>query len=203
MNLSQIYAIPIWQSTFPDFYDHKEKFIKSVRDFRKENPEGVKRYNINAYQSPMNLTQVEELSSFYEFAVQMGLKAAFDLQFVDCDIYITSAWVNFNDLPSSMHTEHTHQDTFSGVLYLNTSENSGCLTINNPALNPLWQGSLISSKKNKFTADRIRIKPEEGSVILWPSYLPHSVETNEHNEERISIGFNLICIPKVNVDHTK
>ena len=42
----------------------------------------------------------------------------------------------------------------------------------------------------------IRIEPVEGNIILFPSYLPHSVETNNHDEERISISFNLIALPK-------
>lgn len=203
MNLAQIYATPIWESSFPDFDSHKESFLKATKTFREENPEGLKRYNTNAYQSPMNMTQVSELSPIYEFATQMGMKAAFDLQFVNCDMYITAAWVNYQDTQSGMQVEHTHQDTFTGVLYLKAPEKSGHLVINNTSLNPLWQGLMLVSKKNKFTAERIRIAPQEGSMLLWPSYLPHSVETNNHDDERISVGFNVICIPKDHVDHTK
>ena len=51
-------------------------------------------------------------------------------------------------------------------------------------------------KKNQFTGESIRIEPLEGNIILFPSYLPHSVETNNHDEERISISFNIIALPK-------
>ena len=42
----------------------------------------------------------------------------------------------------------------------------------------------------------MRIEPEEGSIILFPSYIPHSVETNSHDDERISISFNLMVLPE-------
>lgn len=203
MNLAQLFTIPIWESPFPDFDIQKELFLQATRSFREKNPEGLNRYNTNAYQSPINMTHVSELSPIYDFAAQIGIKAAFDLQLVNCDTFITAAWVNYHDTQNGMQVEHTHQDTFSGVIYLKAPKKSGHLVINNPALNSLWQGTMLVSKKNKFTADRIRIAPQEGNMLIWPSYLPHSVETNNHDEERISIGFNILCVPKEHVDHTK
>ena len=45
------------------------------------------------------------------------------------------------------------------------------------------------------------IEPEEGSILFFPSYLPHSVTTNNHDEERISISFNVIALPKGSIDY--
>ncbi|NBW70846.1 MAG: hypothetical protein EBR32_05505, partial [Bacteroidetes bacterium] len=42
----------------------------------------------------------------------------------------------------------------------------------------------------------IKIEPEEGSIVIFPSYLPHLVEPNNHDDERISISFNVIALPK-------
>jgi uncharacterized protein (TIGR02466 family) len=67
----------------------------------------------------------------------------------------------------------------------------------------LWEGSSLTARKNEFTAERISISPVEGNIILFPSYLPHSVETNSHDEERISISFNLIAVPKGSIPYPK
>lgn len=203
MDLLQVFATPMWESQYPLFESHKETFIQAVRKFKKENPEGMLRYNINAYQSPMNMTQVEELSPIYDHCIQMALKASFDLQLVNSDVYLSAAWVNFQDSQSGMQTEHVHQDTFTGVIYLEAPEGSGRLVINNSSFNPLWQGGMLVSNKTKFTADNIRIVPQEGTMLLWPSHLSHSVETNNHDNERISIGFNVVCIPREPVAYTK
>lgn len=204
MNILPVFSTPLWESDFPDFLQEKENFLNCVLDFRNKNPEGVKKSNLGGgYQSPMNLTTEPALAPLFEFACQMGLKAAFDIQLVNVDAYITAAWVNFNDSRSCINYDHVHQDTFSGVFYLKIPEKSGKLILNNPGLNPLWQGAMLQDRKNKFTSDKIKIDPHEGKIFIWPSYLPHGVEPNDHDESRISISFNIICVPKENIDHTK
>lgn len=203
MNVIQIFSTPIWESEYPNFAKDKEQFLECVKLFRESNPESSHKSNINSYQSPINLTTEPDMSPLFEFIAQMAQKAAFDMQFVNCDIYLTSAWVNFNDSRNSYNCEHVHQDTFSGVFYLQIPERSGRLTLVNPGLNPLWQGTMLIDQKNKFNAERLSIDPREGQILLWPAYLPHAVETNDHDETRISIAFNVICIPKEYVPHTK
>jgi uncharacterized protein (TIGR02466 family) len=193
----------MWESYLPEFLKHKESFLKCVQDFREKNPETILKSNINGYQSPMTLTKEPEMSYLFEYIAQVGMKALFDMQFVNCDVYLSAAWVNFNETRNQYIAEHTHQDTFSGVFYLQVPEKSGKLSLTNPGLNPLWQGAMLVDKKNKFNADRLRIEPVEGQIFLWPSYLSHAVEPNNHDETRISISFNVICIPKEHVEHTK
>ena len=193
----------MWESQLPDFSTHKESFLKCVTEFRQKNPQGISKSNINGYQSPMTLTKEPEMGPLFEYVAQMGMKAMFDLQFVNCDVYLTAAWVNFNEGRNQYNAEHIHQDTFSGVFYLQVPEKSGKLSLTNPGMNALWQGAMLVDKKNKFNADRLRIEPVEGHIFLWPSYLSHAVEPNDHDETRISISFNVICIPKEQVEHTK
>lgn len=204
MNILQVFSTPVWDSSLPDFENLKDSFLNCVTSYREKHPEGVKKSNLGGgYQSPMKLTNEPEMAPLFEFVCQMGRKASMDLQFVDVDVYVTAAWVNFNDSRSCVNYDHVHQDTFSGVFYLQIPEKSGKLVLSNPGLNSLWQGCMLTDKKNKFNADKIRIDPQEGRVFIWPSYLPHGVEPNDHDESRISVSFNLICIPKVPVDHTK
>ena len=203
MNVIQIYSTPLWESTYPNFNEHKQQFLDRVTAFKETNSDGISKSNINGYQSPMNLTNEEDMAPLFEFVAQMAQKAIFDLQFVNCDVYLTASWVNFNDSRNQYIAEHVHQDTFSGVFYLQIPEKSGKLVLVNPGLNPLWQGAMLVDKKNKFNADRLRIEPKEGQVLLWPSYLTHAVEPNDHDETRISVAFNVICIPKEFVEHTK
>jgi uncharacterized protein (TIGR02466 family) len=193
----------MWESQLPEFSTHKESFLRCVEEFRNQNPEGISKSNINGYQSPMVLTKEPELAPLFEYVAQMGMKAMFDLQFVNCDVYLSAAWANFNEGRNQYNAEHVHQDTFSGVFYLQVPEKSGKLSLTNPGMNTLWQGAMLVDKKNKFNADRLKIEPVEGHIFLWPSYLSHAVEPNDHDETRISISFNVICIPKEQVEHTK
>ena len=95
-----------------------------------------------------------------------------------------------------MNSEHVHGEILSGVFYLKAPPESGKLVLSNPGLNRLWGGCSLVKEKNQFTGEMMRIEPEEGSILLFPSCIPHSVETNSHDDERISISFNLMVLPE-------
>jgi uncharacterized protein (TIGR02466 family) len=200
MNLMPIYSVPIWQTEYPEFEDHQKIFLNAIKNYKKKNP-SISKSNISGYHSPETLHTVEEFRPLFEYICQFGLKASIDLDFIECDVAITSAWVNINDSRQCMNSDHIHGDVFSGVFYLKAPEESGKLVLQNPAINRMWSGCSLASQKNQFTGESIRIEPIEGDIILFPSYLPHSVETNNHDEERISISFNIIALPKGTIQH--
>ncbi len=196
MELVPIYSTPVWMDVFPDFEEHKDNFLSCVRDFKKTNPKSEDKSNVNGFQSSFTLQTQEELAPLFNYVCGMATQATKDLNFVETDVFLTHAWVNFNDSRECMNIEHVHGETFSGVFYLKIPENSGRLVLNNPGINRLWNGCNLTQSKNQFTGEMMKIEPEEGSIILFPSYLPHFVETNRHDDERISISFNIIALPK-------
>jgi len=199
-----IYSVPLWQSEYPEFEEHKELFLDTIRTYKENTPsKEISRSNIAGYQSISTLHGVEEFRPLFEYVCQMGFRAASDLDFIDCDIALTEAWLNINDSRQCMNSEHVHGEVFSGVFYLKAPEESGKLVLQNPAINRMWKGCSLTSQKNQFTGESIRIEPIEGNIILFPSYLPHSVETNNHDDERISISFNLIALPKGMIDYSQ
>ena len=174
----------------------RKHFLKAVREYKGKKSINRNRSNIAGYQSPNTLQHEESLRPIFEFVCQMAFKACADLDFVECDIALTEAWLNINDSRQCMNSQHVHGDVFSGVFYLNAPTGSGKLSIVNPGINRMWGGASLTQQKNQYTGESIRIEPVEGSIILFPSYIPHSVETNDHDEERISISFNIIALPK-------
>lgn len=92
-------------------------------------------------------------------------------------------WANINS-PGSRNTFHTHrEDEFSCVYYLQGS-GTGDLRFPNPA-------NLLGdcSKTSPFTRDFL-FAPNDGDLILFPSWMPHEVEPNLSNRDRINIAFN-------------
>lgn len=196
MELAPIFSIPVWMDVLPDFETQKETFLSSVRQFKERNSKGDTKSNIAGYHSPPTLQGEKKLSPIFEYVCAMALQATQDLNFIESDVFLTSAWVNFNDSRQCMNSQHTHGEVFSGVFYLKIPPESGKLVLVNPGMNTLWTGCSLIKEKNQFTGESIKIEPEEGSIILFPSYLPHSVETNNHDDERISISFNIMVLPQ-------
>ena len=197
MNLTSIYSTTIWQAEFPGFEENKAQFIQAIRDLKEKYPEGVNKSNLFGYHSHDQIHNEEQrIHPLLHYVGEMVLKAAEDLEFISVDVALTSVWFNINDSRQCMNAEHIHGDTFSGVFYLKAPEGSGRLVLQNPGINRLWQGLSLVERKNQFTGEKISIAPVEGNVVMFPSYLPHWVEPNTHDDERISISFNAICLPE-------
>jgi uncharacterized protein (TIGR02466 family) len=89
---------------------------------------------------------------------------------------------------------HCHSNSFiSGVVYLKTNKNSGYFSFNK---NLNWNNISSNFLKFEYTdytqqnCDAWSILPENGDVILFPSFLEHSVSKNESDEDRYCCSFN-------------
>ena len=70
-----IYSVPLWQSEYPEFEEHKEIFLSSVKEYKEQNPtKETPRSNIAGYQSPNTLQGVEELRPLFEYICQILMK---------------------------------------------------------------------------------------------------------------------------------
>ena len=70
---------------------------------------------------------------------------------------------------------------------------SGADTIN--FHDPRAQASVIRPPVSELTSentDQVVVKVANGTLLLFPAYLPHSVDANASDGERITISFNLM-----------
>jgi len=168
-----------------------ESILASIKSFCSEN-QSVQRSNANGYQSPPNLHSLEELSDLFNFITQTADTIIQELGVRNFDhVTINEAWANINKGQNSHNQVHTHTGILSGVFYVQAPEGSGNLNIMNPGMNCLWPGHYKAFSRNQHTAEVAFVKPKEGVLYLWPSYIPHSVDCNSKDVERISVSFNL------------
>ena len=175
-----IYSIPVWQSEFPDFLEHKKLFLEAIEEYKKENSNEEKiNSNVHGYQSPPGLHSRTELNPLFEYISQVAIKATQDLDFIDCDVFVSSSWSNINDSRQCMNTQHVHGDTLSGVFYVKSPPGSGQLCITNCGINPMWAGFEMVRKTNINFDYVIFIRPD--------------VEiSNKINMEWLNITFDII-----------
>ena len=105
-------------------------------------------------------------------------------------INITSAWSIINKKNAS-NERHIHSNNYiSAVYYVSAPKNCGDILFHDPR-----QAKIIRKpntiKANKLNAEVINITPQSGLLVLFPSYLYHSVAKNNSDEERIIISFNI------------
>lgn len=111
---------------------------------------------------------------------------------------IGTMWSIIN-APGSLNKAHIHPSCdWSGVYYVNTPNQSGDIEFTDPrTVNIMNQPSFIPNKKRtKENWTKVRFTPTAGKMLIFPSWLYHSVNPNLSNEvgkkgERVIISFNL------------
>ena len=104
---------------------------------------------------------------------------------------ITACWATVL-AKGAAHKVHSHPNNFlSGVYYVCTQ--SGADTIN--FHDPRRQTAVIRPPVVALTADntdQVVVKVRNGALLMFPSFLEHSVDANLSEEERISVSFNVM-----------
>jgi len=109
---------------------------------------------------------------------------------IDNKFIITTSWMTQTKPGEKSHI-HNHKNCyFSGVYYYDEYEDDvGPIEFYNP-LEDLSSYSLNSSCMNPFTAGSLQIKPQSKTLLLFPSFLKHSIVTHSGKNVRKSLAFN-------------
>jgi uncharacterized protein (TIGR02466 family) len=111
----------------------------------------------------------------------------------DLELQIES-WLNLNK-PGTYHDQHEHFGSIlGGVVYLAASSDSGDLVFHDPVKVRTQANSLTKKHRttsSKFNYEVIKSTPVTGKIVLFESWMTHSVEINKSNDDRISIAFNV------------
>jgi uncharacterized protein (TIGR02466 family) len=106
-------------------------------------------------------------------------------------VEVTGCWANVL-ARGAAHKLHSHPNNFlSGVYYVRTHPGADTINFHDPRR----QTSIIRPPVVELTAentDQTVVRVANGTLLMFPSYLEHSVDSNMSEEERISISFNLM-----------
>lgn len=104
---------------------------------------------------------------------------------------ITGCWATVL-AKGAPHKAHTHPNNFlSGVYYVRTRPGAESINFHDPRS----QTAIIRPPVVELTAentDQVVVRVTNGTLLMFPSYLEHSVDANASEDERISISFNIM-----------
>ena len=102
---------------------------------------------------------------------------------------ITTSWFT-KTIKNESSAFHNHNNCMlSGILYLQTDENTGKIGFQN--FNDK-RYKLVPDEHTVTNSDAIYYIPNDGLLLLFPSEVHHKVEKNESDIERYSLAFNLM-----------
>jgi len=164
------------------------KILATLERMRRELP---KLAPGQGWQSEQTLHGREE---FGQLAACVGNAAKSILRFLRigyeaCEI--TGCWATVL-ATGAVHKAHSHPNNFlSGVYYVRTRPGSDAINFHDPRS----QAGVIRPPVVELTSentDQVVVRVTNGTLLMFPSYLEHSVDANASEEERISVSFNVM-----------
>ena len=153
---------------------------------------GVTRTNIKGWHSTTDMHKKEEYKELVDilYRAQMTI---YQQEHLASEAFLGSMCANIN--PSGgMNRAHMHPNSlWSGVYYVKASKNSGMLRIDDPrSVASMSRPRMKDGTPPSRLWRELSYEPAPGKLIMFPSWLVHSVDPNESNDIRISISFNFL-----------
>jgi uncharacterized protein (TIGR02466 family) len=128
--------------------------------------------------------KLNNLEKFIEANVNYFLKALYTTK---KKYRIVSSWANYYDKHQYQNVHIHPESKLSGVYYIQSNGNDG-----NLRFHPSGHAFRYDDEGNtNITHNTMAHQPQEGKLILFPSFAPHSVQPNMTDDVRISISFNI------------
>jgi uncharacterized protein (TIGR02466 family) len=145
-------------------------------------------------QGGQSVQTLHRLEDFQDLVVCIHRAVAGILQFLRIgydEFEITACWATIL-APGAEHKAHSHPNNFlSGVYYLRTHPGANTINFHDPRT----QTGIIRPPVVELTAentDQVVVRVKNGTLLLFPAWLRHSVDANASEAERISISFNVM-----------
>ena len=191
----KLFPQPVFKFKVDKFETMNEELSKFIYGLHEKDNVGLKKSNINGWHSPS-----------FDLADQNGVPRKFLLHITDHikDVFKNYGWIydsskvrctsmwSIINRKGSFNIEHIHSNNYlSAAYYVKAPKNCGQFK----ALTPNIISRNFFPKSNGITelnAVTAKINVTEGDLLIFPAYLPHSVEENKSDEDRVIVSFNIV-----------
>ena len=193
------FPTPVWTLQLDEYQSINEQMYKFIKITQSKDQQGISKSNIKGWHSKDFNMQENEPKNFIKFILPAIEQVITDMNWEKQkqSININNMWAIINT-GGSANLRHQHgNSTISGAYYVRAPKNSGDIVFYDPRPAPVYSYPKALNP-NLLNAQVNGISPKEGALVLFPSYLDHSVNENLSNEERIVISFNITIQVKSN-----
>ena len=193
------FPTPVWTLQLDNYRSINEQMYKFIKITQSKDREGISKSNIKGWHSKDFNMQDNEPKSFIKFILPAIEQVITDMNWEKQkqSVNINNMWAIINT-GGAANLRHQHgNSTISGAYYVRAPKNSGDIVFYDPRPAPVYTYPKALNP-NLLNAQVNGISPKEGALVLFPSYLDHSVNENLSNEERIVISFNITIQIKSN-----
>ncbi|MDA9748676.1 2OG-Fe(II) oxygenase family protein [Pelagibacteraceae bacterium] len=191
------FSTPVWASQISNYKETNDKIYNYIKELQAIDQKGVTKSNIKGWHSKdfdMKNNKVLEFVSLISPKINQVL-TDMDWDINTQEVKILNMWSIINTGGASNARHHHGNSDISAAYYVRAPKECGEIVFYDPRPAPVFSHPK-SNKSNILNAMVNSITPLEGGLVIFPSYLDHSVNANLSNEERIVISFNIRLIKK-------
>jgi len=186
------FSTPIWVSKIDNHEDLNVDMLSYINNLRNKDPQGIIKSNFNGWHSK-NFNLKEDMPAKFISSISKNINTALNDMGWDLTsqfIKITNMWSIINEEGAFNQKHHHSNSDLSAAYYVTAKDGCGDIIFYDPRPGKVYKHPL-SNKLNLLNAHNNGVRPEPGMLVLFPSYLEHSVNPNTSNHERIVISFNI------------
>ena len=198
-DLNLFFSTPVWVSKINNYKEVNEEIYNYVKNLQNEDIKGITKSNIKGWHSKNFDLKNNSVVNFINLISPNINKVMQDMDWNTNSqvVKISGMWAIINTGGASNARHHHGNSDLSAAYYVRAPKNSGEIVFYDPRPAPVFSHPQ-SNNSNSLNAMVNSITPAEGGLVLFPSYLDHSVNQNLSNEERIVISFNISLLKKTN-----
>ena len=185
---------PIFRYKVENYKTFNKELEEYIYKLKEEDNEGVVRSNRGGWHSKS--FKVREKGTIQNRFTQELSKYIFDViqtygwKCVPERVVVSEMWAIINK-PRDFNVIHTHPNAYlSAAYYVKAPEKAGRFVIENP-LSVARHSYPAHATKTEYNIKAAALDIEEGDLLLFPAYLPHKVNENKSDDDRIVISFNV------------
>lgn len=189
---ADLFTTRVWTFQLTHLLDQHPGWIEKInRRFEQEGATVHQRSVRQGWKTAYDLFERDQGFTALRDAMRSCVKYAFEgWRARQLGNYRIAASVNMA-FPGGYNRQHGHENVLAaGVYYLQVPENSGAISFIEPR--PGAKYSPLEAD-NPFGSDNRNIQPKAGDMFVFPAWLEHSVETNDSDQARISLPFNVVA----------
>jgi|TARA_A100000172_G_scaffold79187_1_gene65727 uncharacterized protein (TIGR02466 family) len=198
LNIEKYFVNPIWISHHEDKL-YLNKLNKVSDKYINESKKIDSKKTVFHSKSLINIPEFKELQNYIIATAQnLLIEMGYDLK--TFEVCCTELWVQeFNLKGGGHHNVHTHWNGhISGFYFLKSSDTTSKPVFHDPrpgaVMNLLPE---LDKTKVTYSTSQVEFKPKPGTIMFFPSYLPHEYTVDLSKKPFRFIHFNCQALPRI------
>lgn len=193
MQAYTIFPVPVYHEHYLEAEILKNNCIEKLKELESLDTTDYY-YPAGSYSSYYNNSNILDLAEFvnlksFIFDTVSNIHRSAGL---GGELEFTNSWFSINR-KHGYHEAHTHiPDIWSGVYYLDANHLDAPISFNNRNLKETrWPYRAPKLCQTDINSSQVTCSVGTGLLLIFPSYLEHSVQQQVTDSERITVAFNM------------